>query len=217
VAEHAVSRPVITSLRDFVPIRPLTRHEALSIAERQALTFLGHVGVTAPPLPEEIIATLPRLDVKRLSPFPASGATQWVRGRWVIVLNGAEPATRQRFSLAHELKHILDHPFVDQLYGAVDAADRQDWIEQVCNYFAGCLLVPRPWLKRAWTTETQNIGQLANRFGVSRAAMQTRLNQVGLLAPVPRCTRYPTLAHSSASSDALYHRLAAGPLAISST
>lgn len=182
-----MNRPVITQLRDFVPIRPLTRHEALSIAEHQALRLLELAAVHEPPVPERLITELPRLDVRRLSPFPTSGATDWVHGRWVVVLNGAEPVTRQRFSLAHELKHILDHPFAGQLYGAMDPRDRQSWIEQICDYFAGCLLVPRPWLKRAWAKESQHVGTLARRFRVSPAAMTTRLSQVGLVTSAARC------------------------------
>ncbi|MGZ6609007.1 MAG: ImmA/IrrE family metallo-endopeptidase [Solirubrobacteraceae bacterium] len=186
MAEHAVNGHPITVLRDFVPIRPLTRHEALTIAERQALRLLALAELTTPPVSESLIAELPRVMVKRVSPFPTSGAAQWVRGQWVVILNGAEPATRQRFSLAHEFKHILDHRFVDQLYGAIDARDRHTWIEQVCDYFAGCLLVPRPWLKRAWASE-QHLGRLARQFQVSQAAMNTRLAQVGLVPPAPRC------------------------------
>ena len=135
-----------------------------------------------------LIAELPRIEVRRISPFPSSGAAHWVNGRWVVILNGAEPLTRQRFSLAHEFKHILDHPFVDSLYGALDPRDRQSWIEQVCDYFAGCLMIPRPWLKRAWASD-QHIGELADQFHVSQAAMNTRLAQVGLSAGYARCGR----------------------------
>jgi hypothetical protein len=71
------------------------------------------VGVTDGPVPERIITELPKLHVQRFSPLPVSGATQWTHGRWLVLLN--EPITRQRFSLAHEAKHILDHRFVDIL------------------------------------------------------------------------------------------------------
>jgi Zn-dependent peptidase ImmA (M78 family) len=146
--------------------------------------------VTEPPVPQRVITDLSRIEVRRISPFPTSGAAHWVSGRWVIVLNAAEPVSRQRFSLAHEFKHILDHHFVRQLYGAIDPLDRGDWGEQVCDYFAGCLLMPRPWLKRAWAAE-QNLGQLARSFHVSQAAMSTRLSQVGLRVQ-PRCGHQPS-------------------------
>lgn len=178
---------VIATLRDFVPIRPLRRSEAMRIAELQAQRLLQLTGVTAAPVPERVIAELPRVEVERASPFPVSGATNWASQRWLIVLNGAEPWQRQRFSLAHEFKHILDHRFVDVLYREIPDESRSECIEQVCDYFAACLLMPRPWVKWAWGNRIQSLPALANRFGVSQAAMQVRLTQIGLTTAAPRC------------------------------
>lgn len=183
-----MSRGVIAQLRDFVPIRPLSRQEAFRIAELQALRFLELTGHHDGPLPESLITELPKLQVERVSPLPVSGATQWSAGRWLVLLNGSEPLTRQRFSLAHELKHILDHRFIGDLYQGIPKDERAAWIEQVCDYFAGCLLMPRPALKRAYVSGDQNLASLARRFGVSQAAMQVRLNQTGIAAPQPRCS-----------------------------
>ncbi len=184
-----MSRGVIASLRDFVPIRPLTRAEAYRIAELQSIRLLKLTGVTEPPVCDEIITELPKLEVQRLSPLPVSGATQWSNGRWMVLLNGGEPLARQRFSLAHELKHIIDHRFVDVLYQAIPEADRHDFIENVCDYFAGSLLVPRAWLKRAFGEGIQRPAELAARFGVSQAAIAVRLSQVGLGERPKRCSR----------------------------
>src|SRR5262245_66697305 len=132
-----MNRGVITTLRDFVPIRPLTRHEAMRIAELQAQRFHELLGHDAPPLAEDSIAQLPRLQVERLSPLPVSGASHWAQGRWLIVLNGSEPSVRQRFSLAHEFKHILDHRFIDVPYQGVPIDQRAQWVEQRCDHLAG--------------------------------------------------------------------------------
>jgi hypothetical protein len=205
-----MSPGVVARLRDLVPIRPLTRNEALRIAELQATRFLKLVGVTSGPVPEKVITELPRVQVERMSPFPVSGATHWSNGRWLVILNRAEPITRQRFSLAHELKHILDHRFAGDLYKGVNEADRHAWIEQVCDYFAGCLLMPRPWVKRAYTSGIQRLPDLAATFGVSQIAIQVRLNQIGLIEPQPRCGRpgkdWAVRALKSAGSSALYQR-----------
>jgi len=171
-----MNRGVIAALRDFVPIRPLRRSEALRIAELQAYRFLKLTGVNEPPVPERVISELPRVQVERISPFPVSGATRWASQRWVILLNGSEPQSRQRFSLAHELKHILDHRVVEVLYRRVPEPERQQSIEHICDYFAGCLLIPRPWLKRAWGEGLQSVSALAERFGTSQAAVLVRLN-----------------------------------------
>lgn len=179
--------PVITKLRDMVPLRPLRHSEALRIAELQTQRFLALVGVTQPPVPERIIAELPKIEITRLSPFPTSGASHWAAGRWLVAINGAEPLTRQRFSVAHEFKHIIDHRFVKLIYSALPESERHERIEQTCDYFAGCLLMPRPWVKRIYGSGVQDIPQLAQVFGVSQAAMTVRLNQIGLTDPVPRC------------------------------
>lgn len=106
----------------------------------------------------------------------------------MIVLNASEPFVRQRFSLAHELKHIIDHQHIDIVYRGLPAHQQHDFAEAVCNYFAGCLLMPRPWVKRAYTGRTQRLDRLARHFHVSQAAMATRLSQIGLTEPTPRCT-----------------------------
>lgn len=184
-----MNRGVVATLRDSVPLRPLLRTETLRIAELQAQKFLALAGITAPPVPQTIIADLPRLQVAVMRPFPVSGATHWKSGKWLIVLNGAEPDTRQRFSLAHEFKHILDDRFVHIIYRHLPEPDRHAFGEQVCDYFAGCLLMPRPWLKRSFFGGTQRTKDLARHFDVSEAAIETRLAQIGLVGPRARCSR----------------------------
>jgi hypothetical protein len=204
-----VNRGVIASLRDIVPIRPLRRTEAMSVAERQALRFLDLVGVHEPPVPERAIGELPRIEVRRATPFPVSGAADWSSGRWLIVLNGGEPIGRQRFSLAHEFKHVVDHRIVDIIYGGIPQDERAAWIEQICDYFASCILMPRPWVKRVYGSGTQRLLPLAGRFAVSQTAMRVRLNQLGLVDPGPRCVRPSTktaLRTDSEPGSSLYAR-----------
>ena len=207
-----MSRGVIAGLRDFVPIRPLTRAEAYRIAELQAIRFHEQLDIHDGPVRESAITSLPKVVVQRFSPLPVSGATEWANGAWMILLNGAEPMARQRFSLAHELKHIVDHRFIHVLYERIPEPDRHAFIESVCDYFAGCLLVPRPWLKRAWGNGIQRPADLANRFGVSQQAIQVRLSQVGLGDRPSRCSRtapgwtLPTPLRTGTPEP--YHRLA---------
>lgn len=196
----------IGKLRDVVPIRPLIYGEALQIAEAQAARFLAMAGISGPAVPENIITDLPKFQVIRRSPFPVSGASTWAHGRWQIGLNGAEPATRQRFSLAHELKHVIDHPFADQIYSGFPAHDSETMIERVCDHFSGCLWMPRPWVEQAWHGGNQHLGDLATTFGVSQSAMYVRLRQLGLSEMTPRCA-----VPGSGLSRQLYHRQSSWP------
>lgn len=133
-----------------------------------------------------------------------------------MILNSSEPAVRQRFSLAHELKHIVDHRFIDIIYDRIPAETRHAFTESVSDYFAGCLLMPRPWVKRAYSTGMQRLDVLARQFNVSQAAMATRLAQIGLSEPTPRCARPPRTwardAIERPGGDLLYQR-ALSPLA----
>jgi predicted transcriptional regulator len=172
-------RSTVTRLRDLVPLRRLSTAEALRVAESQADRLRRLCGVTEAPVGEEVIAALPGIQIERVVPARAQAAAEWSQGRWLIILNGAEPLGRQRFSLAHELKHILDHPFVTILYPRRDVST--ELAEQSCDYFAACLLMPRRWLRAAWYEGVRDIRVLARRFGVTPQAVRVRLLQVGLI------------------------------------
>lgn len=182
-----MNRGMLASLRTVCPPRPLTQGESLRVAELQAAKLLELSGIERPPLAETIISNVPKVQVRRISPWPVSGCTDWAKGTWVIVVNGAEPEVRQRFTIAHEFKHILDYPFIDVLYPANLGMTPHQRAEKACDYFAGCLLVPRPWLKRAWVSGLQDTAKLSRHFGVSQQAVQTRLLQTGLIERPGRC------------------------------
>lgn len=182
-----MNRGLLASLRALCPPRRVTHGEALRVGELQASRMLQLAGITEPPVPESLISDVPKVTVRRIIPWPVSGCTDWAKGTWVIVVNGAEPGVRQRFTIAHEFKHILDYPFIDVLYPANLGMTPHQRAERACDYFAGCLLLPRPWLKRAWVSGLQDTAKLARHFGVSQQAVQTRLLQTGLVDRTKRC------------------------------
>lgn len=151
------------------------------MAEGQANRLLRLSGVSEPPVSESIIADLPRIQVERVTPSQAHAATEWSHGRWLIILNSADSRGRQRWSLAHEFKHILDHPFVTIAYRRPDKCT--ELAERSCDYFAACLLMPRRWIRKAWADGERDVRVLARRFGVTPQAILVRLLQVGLIEP----------------------------------
>ncbi len=97
-----------------------------------------------------------------------------------IGVNTALPAPRQRFSIAHEIGHVvLEHPhFVFPIEG------RQDLIlEREANAFAAEFLVPMTVLKEAFR-ECRDYEELARRFMVDRDVMYYRFRDAGLLRQV---------------------------------
>lgn len=182
---------IVSAVRSLMPHRALEAHEAQGLAERQAMRLLKLLGINEAPIDLDAIAALPRLEVRVAPGLPVSGFSEWSGSKWLIALRAEEPLLRQRFTLAHELKHVLDNPYIDGLYLDHRGKPSIERAEAICDYFAGCLLMPRPWLKSAWTRGHQDVRDLASHFGVSQPAMSVRLSQVGLVSPVRRCRSAP--------------------------
>jgi Zn-dependent peptidase ImmA (M78 family) len=69
--------------------------------------------------------------------------------------------------------------------------------------------MPRPWVTQAFRSGVQEPAVLASRFGVSHAAMNYRLAQIGLVDPRSRC-RLPDRSwrqvRTGQASDLRYQR-----------
>lgn len=176
---------VLRTLRDLVPARPLAPWETRQRAELQANRLRELLGLQNQPFfPTEAITEFPRVRVTGRYGMAVSGATAWSGRLWLIDINAAEPAGRQRFSLAHEFKHIIDHTAKDWLYGLTSSAD--EFAERAADYFAGCLLMPKRHVKSLFYAGNDRRA-LARLFGVTPRAIEVRLSQLGLLEAIPRC------------------------------
>ena len=174
-----MSASVLAELRKLRPARQLSLDESLRVAGLQANRLLHLSGLDDAndlPVPEDLITGLPRFVVRR---YPlgqsVSGLAHWDRGRWCIALNSREPIVRQRFSLAHELGHILESPFDEY-------ADAR-FVERIADHFAANLLMPKSWVKQSWGQGLQTSATLAEHFFVSEVAMERRLAELGLDQP----------------------------------
>ena len=181
-------KSILQSLRALVPARALQHHEAQGIAERQATRLLAILDQHEPPVDVGLIAELPRIEVRVVAGRDLaglSGMSQWLKehGRWLIAVNRDDSQTRRRFTLGHEFKHIIDNPYINVLYPKSEyaAASAEERAERMCDYFAACLLMPRVWVKRRWAQGVQDPARLAATFNVSPAAMDLRLQQLGLV------------------------------------
>jgi Zn-dependent peptidase ImmA (M78 family) len=194
---------VLATLRRLIPERPLQLHEALRIAELQANRLLELSGSSDQPAGAELVAGLPRIRVEYRR-LPTSGLSYWNGREWVIGINRGEPETRQRFTLLHEFKHIIDHGRIQQLYG-----NNPRLAEQTADYFAGCTLMPKRLIKSAWGNGIQRPEDLAQTFDVSEPAIRIRLAQLRLTEPEPRCTPPAVTRSTFLPRGRYYRRLAA--------
>jgi len=136
------------------------------------------------------VAELLRVQVETRRGIPVAGSTHWTGGAWLIMVNADDAPTRQRFTIGHELKHVIDHPIVNIAYPAIGDLSSEERQEDLCDYFSACVLMPRRWLKHYWGLGYQRTDELARMFGVSRAAMRYRLIDIGLLDPSVRRRHY---------------------------
>lgn len=180
------NRSVLSGLRALIPMRRCQFNESLRIAELQATRLLQLLRVEEPPVPSEVVSELPRIEV-RYRNLPTSGLSYWDGQSWIIGLNRAEPPTRQRFTLLHEYKHIVDHGSTERLYVGSKTRTPDQQAEQAADYFAGCVLMPRLLMKRAWASGLQTPAKLARYFETSERAVSVRLAQIGLVDDQPRC------------------------------
>lgn len=181
---------VLARLRALTPHRTCSFPEALRIADLQAARLRELIGVDHDnAFPDHAIAELPRIRIERRA-LPTSGVSYWDHeaGEWVIGINSNEPEARQRFSLIHEYKHIIDHTNAALLYRGTRLVNAERQAEQAADYFAGCVLMPKRLMLRAWGNRIQSLDRLAWMFDVSTTAVSVRLAQLGLNDPTPRCT-----------------------------
>lgn len=102
------------------------------------------------------------------------GLSSWVEGQPTIGLDPDVPGERFRFSLAHELGHLVMH------------ARKHGYTEDEANRFAGALLVPRSTLeyalREARLPTLSDFLQLKSTLGVSVAALIYRARDLGIIS-----------------------------------
>lgn len=182
---NTTTKGTLATLRAVVPDRRVSATELSTVTERQATLLRRLFDNPGPKLDLDHIARIPRVQLIERPDLLASATAFWSDSTWLILVNTTETITRQRFSICHELHHIICHPTRQQMFGTLEV--RNSEAERLADYFAACLLMPRLLVKRYWGTGPRKISVMAERFGVSPQAMSYRLDQLGLTEPRPRC------------------------------
>jgi len=168
-----------------------------NFARRKAAEVLEKRRILRPPVPVEDVAKALGATVL-YEPFDGQMSGMIHRrpdGTVVVGINANHAATRQRFSIAHELGHLVLHQseefHIDERF-PFDFRDERasqgtDEREIEANQFAAELLMPHEMLKVAIrklppTTDGDDaVDLLAEQFGVSAKAMAIRLSALKIL------------------------------------
>jgi len=168
----------------------------IQLARRKARDLLQAAGVDTAPVPVKKIAASLHATIK-YEPFQGglSGMLHRDGQHTLIGVNALHPKVRQRFTIAHELGHLLMHRneklhvdsrFPVALRNEVSSLAIDDR-EIEANQFAAELLMPEELLDRdiaALPTELEvdeAISRLAKRYIVSVQAMTLRLTALRIL------------------------------------
>lgn len=148
------------------------------LAERIARAVQDKAGT--PPVDLEALASSLGVAEIVYANLIEDGRTTWENGRPRVTLRSDRPATRTRFTLAHEIGHVLvdsDKMVAHRTHGLA-----QDDLETLCDWIAASILMPRDWVSTYSTRDRYTLSLLrlmAHRANVSLAAAAARLAEVG--------------------------------------
>lgn len=152
---------------DWEPAAPAQRvrpAERAAEIRAEAERMLARYNVVEPPVDVERIAFGEGLRIVRKH----LGASDGFLDDAVVIVNAEHARTRQRFTIAHELGHLVLH---------ADGTDENS--EREADQFASALLIPRGMLRDA-VTQTRDRDALRGRFNVSREALWIALKDARL-------------------------------------
>lgn len=168
----------------------------LEEAREQAGALVKRLGLKAPPVPVDRLAKVLGVRIE-YTPFDdeLSGMAFIRDGKPVIGVNSNHHPNRQRFTIAHELAHVVLHRTKLEATVLIDkgrnfiprdsiSAEGIDPLEKQANAFASELLMPDRLVRQVLAESSRDIQDddyligMANRFRVSLAALQFRLGRL---------------------------------------
>ena len=148
-----------------------------------ASKVLAECGIAEPPIDLKRIVEVKGFVYMEVDTFPDDVSALFIEkgGQNYAMVNSKHHPNRRRFSLAHELGHIiLSHKWVD-LEEEVSTIDtppenngdsrHRDAREKEADIFASALLIPLAMLKKEHSKKDVDINKLAKAFAVSPQAM----------------------------------------------
>ena len=158
-----------------------------ALIKRTVSQTLADAGIAGPPVDLDRIAAHEALAIRRKAGLPPRVRAQYAADTAEIAVTDLDPYL-ERFPIAHELGHaLLDHG--DQLCFAepaatsvpLEEADLGVDYEREANDFAGRLLVPGPWLRKA-VADGRSIDDMLAMFMATKSVLLIAIQRERLLA-----------------------------------
>jgi hypothetical protein len=133
-----------------------------------ANSYLSTLDDSCLPIPNDLITH--DFDGKpievRYIPLKAFHGSVWrLKDVWLIQLNSNDCSARQRFTLYHEIFHILAHSRCNPVFKKLDNDRKGRLSEMLADRFSTAILLPGNLVTKVWPT-VQDTSQLAKLFEV---------------------------------------------------
>jgi hypothetical protein len=153
------------------------------LVRRLAEHYKMEAGVTHPPVPENVITRAPDglpIEVRRVPLKAYHGAVWQVNDSWVVHLNSQDTPAKQRFTLYHEIFHILAHGKATPVFKRRFSIKEGTFNELIADHFSACLLLDEMRLKALWP-KVRDLGKMAAIFEVPKPVVYLGLRAHGLI------------------------------------
>jgi len=152
------------------------------LVEKLANKYLKKGNVKQPPVTTELIPLADKkhpIEVRLVPMTCCNGATWNIDDCWVIQLNENDPLATRRFTLFHEVFHVITRcNGCHSLKGRVDRG--HSFYELLAERFAVSILMPREWVKKKWL-EGNDLDGMAEIFIVPKPVMYIELKLLRLV------------------------------------
>ena len=152
------------------------------LVEMLAEKYFKKTRARYPPVPTNLILTADDkrpIEIHHLPLKNYRGAIWRLKDKWVIQIRNDDTPARQRFTIFHEIFHILAHCSSTPVFRKIGTREGS-FNELLADCFSTRLQVPKEWAKEKWA-EVEDLDRLAEIFDVPKPAMCIRLRQLGLV------------------------------------
>jgi hypothetical protein len=154
-----------------------------NLVRRLATKYQTEAGIDRLPVPTNLIThgddDLP-IEVRQIPLKAHHGAIWRLSDCWVVQLNSNDAPARQRFTLYHEIFHILAHGKATPVFKKTSSSPEGSFNELLADHFAAIMLMPENLVRKKWA-EVQDINQMAAIFEVPRPLVWFALKHLSLL------------------------------------
>jgi len=168
---------------DFEPHSCPRSGKIFQLVSRLANMYQVQSGIDRLPVPDNLIThaydSLP-IEVRYVPLKAYHGAVWRLNDSWLVHLNSNDTPSRQRFTLYHEIFHILAHCKAIPVFKKTSFSHKGTFNELLADHFAAIILLPEKWVKEKWT-EVKDISQMATIFDVPKPVVYLGLKAMRLV------------------------------------